>query len=76
MEHRTAEAIIEDGRITYIDHALPAGKVKATLIYDISDAAAEKGIVLSLLGEISGIYPHIRPDIEARTLRSQWERDV
>ena len=76
MGHRTAEAIIEDGRITYIDHTLPAGKVKVTLIYDISDETAEKSQVLSLIRETSGIYPYIRPDDEARALRTQWERDV
>lgn len=76
MGHKTAEAIIEDGRITYIDHTLPVGKVKVTLIYDTNDAAAEKSLLLSLLRDINGIYPHILPDIEARTLRSQWERDV
>jgi len=76
MGHKTAEAIIEDGRITYIDHTLPSGKVKVTLIYDINDASAEKSQVLSLIRETGGIYPHIRPDTEARALRSQWERDV
>jgi hypothetical protein len=76
MGHKTAEAIIEDGKITYIDHTFPSGKVRVTLIYDINDVSAEKSQVLSVIRETGGIYPHIRPDTEARALRSQWERDV
>ncbi|MDO9566774.1 MAG: hypothetical protein Q7J15_08550 [Candidatus Desulfaltia sp.] len=76
MGHRIAEAIIENGRITYSDHKLPSGKLKVHLVYDTSDASIETERALSLLKETAGIYKGIKADEEARTLRSEWDRNV
>lgn len=76
MGHKIAEAIIENGKITYVDHKLPAGKVKAHLIYDTADELGSTALALMLLRETSGIYKHIQPDNESHILRAQWDRNV
>lgn len=76
MGHKIAEAIIENGKITYVDHKLPSGKVKAHLIYDTGDESVVTARALMLLRETSGIYKYIQPDCESHKLRSQWDRNA
>ncbi len=76
MTHIIAEAIIENGRITYSDHKLPAGKLTVHLVYDINDTATETNKVLSALKETAGIYKGINAGAEASALRSEWDRNV
>lgn len=76
MGHKIAEAIIENGRVTYSDHKLPAGKLKVHLVYDTSDTSIETDQILLLLKETAGIYKGINAADEARALRSEWNRNA
>lgn len=76
MGHIIAEAIIEDGRITFSDPKLPQGKLKVHLVYDTKDSANKTDLALSLLKETAGIYKGIKAAEEARALRAEWDRDV
>lgn len=76
MGHIIAEAIIEDGRITFSDHKLPQGKFKVQLVYDAKDISNKTGLTLSLVKATAGIYKDIKAAEEARALRSEWDRNV
>jgi hypothetical protein len=70
-----AEAIIEDGKITYVDTELPRGKITAHIIFDTEErnAAADAA---TLVHETAGIYKDIDADKEAAKLRNDWDRNV
>ena len=75
MRHKIAEAIIENGKIKYINKNLPRGRIKAHLIYD-SDEDIHPDIEVSrILKDTSGLYKDINVEKEARKLRKNWERN-
>lgn len=76
MGHRIIEAIIEDGQLKYVGGKLPPGRVKVHLIYDTQKEEARGQIQEAVLAETWGIYKGIDPDMEAKNLRAEWERDA
>ena len=77
MAHIIAEAIIENGKLKYIDKKLPNGRIKAHLIYDIADERPISKINMArIVRETAGIYKNINAEIESRTLREDWKHDV
>jgi hypothetical protein len=77
MAHIIAEAIIENGKLTYVDKKLPPGRIRAHIIYDIDNLEEERGSKVNLsriVKETHGIYRHIRPETESRALRKSWGR--
>jgi len=75
MEHQIAEAIIENGKITYVDKQLPYKIMKVHLIYDIEDSNNELDI-MQIIRQTSGLYKDIDVADEAKKLRSSWERKI
>ncbi len=76
MGHKIAEAIIENGQITYVDKKLPDGKIKVHLIYDIEEETISEGEVTSIIRETAGIYKNINVEDESHKLRDEWNRLV
>ncbi len=76
MGHKIAEAIIENGRITYVDRKLPDGKIKIHLIYDIEEEPHQGREVTSIVRETAGIYENINVEDESHKLRNEWNRDI
>jgi hypothetical protein len=76
MGHRIVEAIIEDGQLKYVAGKLPAGRVKVHLIYDIQKEEGQGRAPENVLAETWGIYKDIDPNLEAKNLRAEWERDL
>jgi len=74
MSHEIAEAIIEDGRIQYVDRQLPSGRLKVHLIYD-TDALPDKDESLNVLRETAGVYYGIDAQKTSQDLRNEWERN-
>jgi hypothetical protein len=72
--HKVAEAIIENGKITYVDTELPKGKITVRIIYDTDERNAETD-VMTLVRETAGLYKNIDADREASTLRNDWDRN-
>ena len=76
MGHRIIEAIIENGQLKHIGGKLPTGRVKVHLIYDTQKEEEEDQASEAVLAETWGIYKDIDPDLEAKNLRAEWERDL
>jgi len=76
MRHEIAKAIIEDGRLKYVNKKLPGGRIKVHLIYDAIEETISETEVARLVRETSGIYKDIDVEAESRELRRSWERNV
>lgn len=76
MGHKIAEAIIEDGKLKYVNKKLPAGKLKVHLIYDMIEKTLTETEIANIINEASGLYKDIDVEAESRKLRGNWERDV
>lgn len=76
MGHKIAEAIIENGKIKYVNKKLPAGRIKVHLIYDAVEEITPEIEVAKIVKETSGIYKDIDVEAESRKLRTGWERGV
>jgi hypothetical protein len=72
--HKVAEAIIENGEITYVDTELPKGKITVRILYDTDERNAETD-VMTLVRETAGLYKDIDADKEASKLRNDWDRN-
>lgn len=75
MGHKVAEAIIENGKLTYVDAELPKGKIKVHIIYDTEERQA-KDLATALVKETAGIYKDTDAENESKKLRAEWERNV
>lgn len=76
MKEQVAEAIIEDGKIKYIDKKLPPGEIRAKLIYSVEQDPHKMSYLDAIVRETSGIYRHVDPDKESSNLRSEWDRNI
>ncbi len=76
MKEKVAEAIIENGKIKYIDKKLPHGVIKVKLIYSVEEEPVQKTDVEAVIRNSSGIYKNINPDKESSNLRTEWERNI
>jgi len=76
MGHKIVEAIIEDGRIKYVDTKLPSGRIRVHLIYDAAEEIPEETDRMRVVGQTSGIYRDIDGAAEAGELRKSWKRDI
>ena len=76
MGHKIVEAIIENGKLKYVDTPLPAGRFKAHLIYDTAETSVPKGQLKKRLRDALGISKEVNADVEARLMRDDWERDA
>jgi len=77
MPHVIANVIIEDGQLKYVDRKLPAGKIRAHIVYDSVDKGpVSKSNTAKLLRETAGLYKDIKATHESRLLRDEWERDA
>ncbi len=76
MGHKIAEAIIENGKITYLDKKLPGGIIKVHLIYDIEEETFSEREIASIIRETAGIYKDINVEDESHRLRYEWNRDI
>ncbi len=76
MRHKIAEAIIENGKVTYVDKKLPDGIIKVHLIYDIEEETFSEREVASIIRETAGIYKDINVEDESHKLRYEWNRDI
>lgn len=75
MGHEIAEAIIENGRLKYVNKKLPGGRIKVHLIYDAVERTPAKTEATRIVRETSGIYKDIDIEAESRKLRRSWERE-
>lgn len=73
MGHKVAEAIIENGKLTYVDKELPQGKIKVHIIYDMEEKNKTDNAAL-MLKETAGIYKDTDAEYEAKRMREAWER--
>ena len=76
MGHKIAEAIIENGKIKYINKELPQKTMKVHIIYDDIEVAIPSGELLKIVKETSGLYKEIDVVLESKQIRENWERDV
>ena len=76
MGHKIIEAIIENGRLKYVDKSLPAGRIKVHIIYDAAEETVPETEIARIVMETSGLYKDIDVDAESRKLRESWERDA
>lgn len=76
MGHKIAEAIIENGKLKYIDKKLPDGKIKVHIIYDIEKDNHSERDAVRIINETSGMYKNIDAKTESKKLRKNWERDA
>jgi len=76
MGHKIVEAIIEDGRLTYVNKKLPSGRIKVHLIYDSIEEPIEGSEIAKIIKETSGIYKDIDVEAETKKLRMSWERNA
>jgi len=75
MRHAIAEAIVENGKIQYIDSALPKGRIRVHLVYDTAEDSDDKlKSVLNAVRKTAGVYKKIDPAKEAKSLRNEWSR--
>lgn len=72
MGHKIAEAIIENGKINYVDRKLPRGRVKVHIIYDDVEERATEQEVSKVVAETFGIYKNMGFDaaIESKKIKS------
>ncbi len=76
MGRKIIEAVIENGKIQYVDKKLPKGRLKVHLIYDVVEEAIPENEITNIVRETLGIYKDIDVETEARKLRMNWERNV
>ena len=76
MKQRCVEVIIENGNLEYISEKLPAGRIKAQLIFSTTAEEHIAGQAEAILAETWGIYRWIDPEQEVLKLRSEWDRDL
>lgn len=76
MGHKIAKAIIENGKIRYINKELPHKKMEVQIIYDDLVEMLSSEEITKIVKETSGIYKEIDAEIEAKRLREDWERNV
>jgi len=76
MGHKIAEAILENGKLTYINKKLPAGKIKVHIVYDTSEEVVVQDEKRQIIRETSGLYKNIDVQVESAKLRNEWERHV
>ena len=76
MGHKIAEAIIENGKIKYINKELPQKTMKVHIIYDDIEVDIPSGELLKIIKETSGLYKEIDAELESKQIRESWERDV
>lgn len=76
MGRKIIEAVIENGKIQYVDKKLPNGRLRVHLIYDVVEEAIPENEITNIVRETLGIYKDIDVETEARKLRMNWERNV
>lgn len=76
MGHKIVEAIIEDGKLKYVDKKLPDGRITVHIIYDAEEEALTEIEASRIVKETSGIYKDIDVEFESNKLRDNWERNV
>jgi len=76
MGRKIIEAVIENGKIQYVDKKLPKGRLRVHLIYDVVEEAIPENEITNIVRETLGIYKDIDVETEARKLRMNWERNV
>lgn len=76
MGHKIAKAIIENGKIRYINKELPHKKMEVQIIYDDLEETLSSEEITRIVKETSGIYKNIDVEQEAKRLREDWERNV
>lgn len=76
MGHKIAKAIIENGKIKYINKELPQKKMEVQIIYDDLGEMLSSEEITRIVKETSGIYKNIDVEQEAKRLREDWERNV
>lgn len=76
MGHKIAKAIIENGKIKYINKELPHKKIEVQIIYDDLEETLSSEDINKVVKETSGIYKDIDAGHEAKRLREDWERNV
>jgi hypothetical protein len=76
MGHKIVEVIIENGQLKLVDKKFPKGKIKAHLIYDVTEEDISETEVKRIVKETSGVYKDIDVEVESRKLRNNWERNV
>lgn len=76
MGHKIAKAIIENGKIRYINKELPHKKMEVQIIYDDLGETLSSEEITKIVKETSGIYKNIDVEQEAKRLREDWERNV
>ena len=59
MGHKIAEAIIENGRLKYIEKTLPAGRIKVHIIYASVEETLPETEMARIVREASGLYTNI-----------------
>lgn len=75
MGHKVAEAILDNGKLTQVNAALPKGKIKVHIIYDVEEETAAVD-ALALARETAGIYKDIDAGNEANKMRVEWDRNA
>lgn len=76
MGHKIAKAIIENGKIKYINKELPHKKIEVQIIYNDLEETLSSEDINKVVKETSGIYKDIDAEHEAKKVREDWERDV
>ncbi|MFZ3090048.1 MAG: hypothetical protein WA240_05415 [Nitrospirota bacterium] len=76
MGHKIAKAIIENGKIKYINKELPHKKMEVHIIYDDLGKTLLSEDIAKIVKETSGIYKEIDVEHEVKRLREDWERNV
>ena len=76
MGRKIIEAVIENGKIQYVDKKLPKGRLRVHLIYDVVEEAIPENEITDIVRETLGIYKDVDVETEARKLRMNWERNA
>lgn len=76
MGHKIAKAIIENGKIRYINKELPHKRMEVQIIYNDLRETLSSDDITKIVKETSGIYKEIDVEREAKRLRQDWERNV
>ena len=76
MGHKIIEAVIENGKIKYVDKKLPDGRLTVHLIYDAVDEVPPENEIANIVRKSSGIYKNVDVESEAEKLRMIKELEV
>jgi len=76
MGHKIAEAVIENGVLKYVNKKLPSGRITVHIIYDENREALQEIEIENIVKETSGIYKDVNVELESKSLRDSWERNV